>query len=95
MSSVSRYGWKMHRYSAQWLDFLKCDWNAIKKSWIQCISHEHLSLDTCNGPNVAVGKVFKTIKQSQILDVLTKHDVYNICYCRGKGCHQGKKRKIE
>merc|ERR1712136_371436 len=51
-------------------------------------------IDTCNGPNTAVGKVFKPIKQSQILDVLTKHDVYNICYCRGKGCHRVKKVRI-
>merc|ERR1712212_1187951 len=51
-------------------------------------------IDTCNGPNTAVGKVFKSIKQSQILDVLTKHDVYNICYCRGKGCHRVKKVRM-
>ena len=67
----------------------------IKKLRIKSISKKCLTLDTCNGPNTAVGKVFKPMKQSQILDVLTKHDVYNICYCRGKGCHRGKIRKIE
>ena len=46
-------------------------------------------IDQCNGPNTAVGKVFRAVNQGQILDVLTKHNVYNVCYCRGKSCHPG------
>jgi len=47
----------------------------------------------CSGPNTAVGKIFKAVKEGQILDVLTKHAVYNVCYCRGKSCHAVKKIK--
>ena len=60
--------------------------------------------DKCGGLNTAVGKVYRKVERkpddmdgtkTDFLEILTKHEVDNVCYCRGFSCDPGKYIKFE
>jgi len=60
--------------------------------------------DKCGGLNTAVGKVYRKVDrkphdmdgtETDFLEILTKHEVYNVCYCRGFSCDPGNVLQFE